>query len=202
VPSDKRLILIAAVSALMVISACGNNPADNTDRLYSIAGRVLIGSEGLPDVTVHLSGTGKDTTATSASDGSYSFDGLVDGSYALVPVKDGYLFEPGTVTVKVNGSVTSVQDIAASKKPVPPGTPSNFSATAASSSRIDLSWIDSTDENGFKLEMKRENESYSEVGSVPANATMYSATGLSPDTDYSFRIRAYNGTLYFSIRQV
>lgn len=77
----------------------------------------------------------------------------------------------------------------------PPNAPSVLAATASGSSTINLSWTDnSTDETGFKLERKTgSGGTYSEIaGSIAANTTTYSNTGLTASTTYYYRIRAYN----------
>ncbi|MCA1628484.1 MAG: fibronectin type III domain-containing protein, partial [Acidobacteria bacterium] len=74
--------------------------------------------------------------------------------------------------------------------------PINLTATAASSSQINLSWKDnSNDEEGFKIERKTgAGGTYSQIATVPANTTTYSNAGLSPATTYYYRARAYSGT--------
>jgi hypothetical protein len=75
----------------------------------------------------------------------------------------------------------------------PPAAASGLSASAASSSRIDLSWADnSTNETGFKVERSTNGTTWSQVGTAAAGATTYAATGLSASTAYQFRVRAYN----------
>lgn len=77
---------------------------------------------------------------------------------------------------------------------VPPTAPSGLAATAASSSQINLSWVDnSTNETGFKIEQKTGAAgSYSQIATVAAGVTTYSSVGLSVETTYYFRIRAAN----------
>ena len=77
-----------------------------------------------------------------------------------------------------------------------PAAPSGLSATAASSSRIDLSWTDNSGgETGYKIERKiGATGTYSQVGTVGANVTSYSNTGLSGSTTYYYRVMAYNVT--------
>jgi len=82
----------------------------------------------------------------------------------------------------------------------PPPTlasPSNLTATATSSSQINLSWLDnSNNEDGFRIEKQNADNSWSEISHVPANITSYSNTGLTANTSYSYRVRAYNGDAY------
>jgi hypothetical protein len=74
--------------------------------------------------------------------------------------------------------------------------PSNLTANAITSSRIDLTWQDnSDDETGFKIERKTGSGSYSQIATVGAGVTSYSSTSLSAGTTYYYRVRAYKGTL-------
>jgi hypothetical protein len=72
--------------------------------------------------------------------------------------------------------------------------PSGLSATVVSSSQINLSWQDNSDnEIGFKIERKTgAGGTYSEIATLAADVTTYSDTGLSGDTTYYYRVRAYN----------
>jgi rhamnogalacturonan endolyase len=75
----------------------------------------------------------------------------------------------------------------------PPAAPSSLTATAVSSSRIDLSWTDdSSDEDGFKIERSTDGTSFTQIATVGANVTTYSDTGLSASTTYYYRVRAHN----------
>ena len=76
----------------------------------------------------------------------------------------------------------------------PPDPPSNLSATAASSSRIDLQWSDnSTNETEFKVE-RSIGGPFVTIATVSAGATTYSNTGLSDSTTYDYRVRAHNSS--------
>jgi len=76
----------------------------------------------------------------------------------------------------------------------PPAPPAGLTATAVSSSQIDLAWVDNADnEDGFDVERSLSAGSgFAVVASVGANVTSYQDTGLSPTTTYYYRVRAYN----------
>ncbi|MBL7851202.1 MAG: fibronectin type III domain-containing protein [Cyclobacteriaceae bacterium] len=77
---------------------------------------------------------------------------------------------------------------------VPPVAPTNLTATAASTSAINLAWTDnSSDEQGFRIERAPGGTTtFSEIATVAAGVTSYSNTGLGASTSYSYRVRAYN----------
>ena len=76
-----------------------------------------------------------------------------------------------------------------------PAAPSGLTATAVSSSQINLSWTDnSNNETGFKIDQATSSDFSTGLTTVTvgANATTYSATGLSSSTTYYYRVRATN----------
>jgi len=79
-------------------------------------------------------------------------------------------------------------------------SPSNLTAKATSASKIVLGWKDNSDnETGFKLERKRGNcdsaNSWAELpASIAADAITYTNSGLTANTTYSYRLRAYNAS--------
>jgi fibronectin type 3 domain-containing protein len=76
-----------------------------------------------------------------------------------------------------------------------PANPTNLTAQAASASQINLSWTDNAgNEQGFKIERKTGvSGTWSQIDTVGANITTYQSTGLSANTTYYYRVRAYNG---------
>ncbi|MFA5794136.1 MAG: fibronectin type III domain-containing protein [Candidatus Brocadiia bacterium] len=77
---------------------------------------------------------------------------------------------------------------------VPPAAPTALSATAISSSQINLTWADNANnEGGFRLERSYEGITWSLYTSPAINSTLYNNTGLSEYYTYYYRIKAYNG---------
>ncbi len=74
-----------------------------------------------------------------------------------------------------------------------PNTPTSLVVTAVSTSQINLTWADnSNNETGFKLEWAlNTNGPFTQIVQAE-NATSYSHTGLSAETTYYYRIQAYN----------
>ena len=77
-----------------------------------------------------------------------------------------------------------------------PIAPTGLTATAVSSSQINLSWADnSSNETGFYIERKTgATGTYAQIDSVSAGVTSYSSTGLTSGTTYYYRVRAYNSS--------
>jgi C1A family cysteine protease len=81
--------------------------------------------------------------------------------------------------------------------PVLPAAPTNLVATAVSRSQINLTWMDNSDnETGFKIERCKglTCTNFAQIGTAGANVTTYSNTGLSSNTTYRYRVRAYNAS--------
>ena len=76
-----------------------------------------------------------------------------------------------------------------------PSAPGNLTASAVSTSQINLTWQDnSNNESGFKIQSKEGAASWSTIYTTSANATSFQNTGLSANTTYSYRVYAYNST--------
>lgn len=106
-------------------------------------------------------------------------------SLASLSIKSGYT---GKVT-KATGVTLTI-----AKSFVSPTVPSGLNAAAVSSNQIDLSWIDSSNnESGFKIERKiGAGGIYSQIADVGANIGTYSDMGLNAGTTYYYRVRGYN----------
>lgn len=79
--------------------------------------------------------------------------------------------------------------------PAVPAAPSNLTATAVSTTRIDLAWADnSTNEDGFKIERCKGSTcaNFAQIATVSAGVTSYQNTGLSRNTTYRYRVLAHN----------
>lgn len=77
----------------------------------------------------------------------------------------------------------------------PPAAPSGLSATAVSSSAINLAWTDNANnETTFNIERSLDGANFSPLTSVGANVVIYSDNGLNPNTTYWYRINTQNAS--------
>ncbi len=99
-----------------------------------------------------------------------------------------------SITLKPGVHVRTGANFHAYLTNVTPSAPSGLTATALSTSEIKLTWVDNaTYETGFKVERSTSPGSgYSLIFTSTANATSYNNTGLSPNTTYYYRIRAFS----------
>jgi len=77
----------------------------------------------------------------------------------------------------------------------PPAAPDGLTATAVSSSGIDLSWSDNSDnESSFKIERSDDTDplTYTPLDTVNEDVNVYPDTGLAALTTYWYRVSAFN----------
>ena len=73
----------------------------------------------------------------------------------------------------------------------PPAAPSSLTATATSATQVNLTWTDnSSNEAGFAVE-RASGGPFTQVATVNANLTSFADSGLTPSTNYSYRVLAY-----------
>ena len=85
-------------------------------------------------------------------------------------------------------------EASATTLPNKPEAPGNLAATAVSHAQINLAWQDNAaNEDSFKIERKMGAAGkYVAVAALGANLTSYADRGLTPDTEYFYRLRASN----------
>jgi len=135
-----------------------------------------------------------------SQNGSKSWTELVHNTKAGATSHQDTGLSPGTtytyrlLTNSKAGGVAHFSEASATT-PAPPAAPNGLTAKAGSPSQIDLKWSDKSDnETGFKIE-RRDGKSpgWKEIADVrKADATSHSDRGLSAETTYIYRVRAYN----------
>jgi Zn-dependent metalloprotease len=95
-------------------------------------------------------------------------------------------------------NIDDVQIFGTNTGPSVPSVPTNLSVSAGSSSTVQISWQDtSNNEQGFAIERKLGAlGSWSEIGRVGANVTSYTDSGLTSSATYTYRCRSYNSGGY------
>ncbi|HYN85536.1 MAG TPA: S8 family serine peptidase [Pyrinomonadaceae bacterium] len=79
--------------------------------------------------------------------------------------------------------------------PAGPAAPTNLRVTSTGNTSIGIAWNDnSTNESGFKIERCTGSTctNFAQIGTVGANATGATNSGLTRRTTYRYRVRAYN----------
>ncbi len=169
VPANPSILQAAASSASQVILTWHDN-SDNENG-FAVERR----AEGEADFS-EIAGTLPADTTTYAASGLNS--------------TTMYYFRVRAYNVSGNSGYSNEASVI-----ICPEAPGSVSATAVSSTQINISWTDnSSNETGFRIERSMgNNTSYTEIVSdLPAGTTSYHNTGLAFNTAYYYRVRAYN----------
>lgn len=135
--------------------------------------------------------------STTGASGTYSLlasppaDGESYGDQGLTPLTE-YCYQVRAIGAgAAPASAFSNSDCATTPAPPPPATPTGLAATAISPTRINLAWQDNaTDEGGYEIRRSTGGGTYTVLATLPADAASFSDTGLDPDTEYCYRVRA------------
>src|SRR5829696_337262 len=91
---------------------------------------------------------------------------------------------------------TATPTPAPSPTPIPaPNAPTNLAGTAVATTQINLSWTDNSgNEDGFRIERCQGNSctNFAQILQVGPNVTSFGSNGLTKNTWYRFRVRAFN----------
>jgi hypothetical protein len=91
------------------------------------------------------------------------------------------------------GNVAFATTPSAPPSPSPPSAPATLTASAVSSSQINLSWSDlSSNEEGFRIERSTDSVNFAVIATVGANVTGFADSGRNGGTTYYYRVQAYN----------
>jgi hypothetical protein len=163
------------------IAAAGN---------YTVYARWTAGSDHANNVPIDIvTTTGKVTVHVDETQNGGVWFSL--GAYAL---------DPATASVVVRNGGTSglvvadaVEFVPVTGTAVAPAAPTNLAATAVSPSQVNLTWtVNSTNEDGFVIEVSTDNTNWSPAGGAAAQASSATVSGLAAGTSYYFRVRAFN----------
>jgi Zn-dependent metalloprotease len=162
-------------------------------------------SPATPGSKLRVTFTAFDTEAGSdvlrIYDGNSTYDPLI-GTYSgnSLPPSITATNAGGHLTFQLytDGSITGAGWQATLTCVTLPGAPTNLTATAASTTQINLSWADNaSDETGFSIERSTAaGGPFTSVATVAANALTYQDRGLPTDARYHYRVRAYRSEVY------
>ncbi len=190
---------------------CGGNGGGGTGNPDSIAFsyaedkgnntyRVGLQWTNLPNDVMHIALASQPATVLASASTGGAASGKVAMNVPNVVAGTAYVAvaKSGSTTVATSNPFT----ILAGNPPPPPppvmvAAPTNLVATAASSTPVNLSWADnSNNETRFVLSRCTGTScsNFVDVGTVNANVTTYADTSTQASTSYRYRVVAYSGT--------
>lgn len=107
------------------------------------------------------------------------------------------VFFIGKISLAQTDSVNVGLQISSPGGVVVVGVPLNLNLEVKSDSEIKILWSDnSNNEEGFKVERKKEGESFVVIADLLSGTIGYTDSNLDPETKYIYRVRAYTGNVY------
>lgn len=98
--------------------------------------------------------------------------------------------------IRYEGSVYKTEAPLYRVTSVPVTIPSDFAAEAVDHQSILLTWSDAGSANTYGIEMQGESGAYTTIAIIPVGTFEYEDIGLNAETEYTYRIRAYDGFAY------
>lgn len=121
-----------------------------------------------------------------ANESTYTDSGLMAFTKYYYRIKAFNGFGDSSYTDEVNATTFMILNLS-------PAAPEDLTAECISASQINLTWTDNaTNETGFNIERKTEDGTYSVIANINQDITNYSDTSLDEDTEYFYRINAFN----------
>jgi hypothetical protein len=183
--------------SLLVEQAPAITSANSATFTAGTAGSFTVSATGVPTpalaeagalpsgVTLVDNGNGTATLGGTAASGTA-------GSFAITISATNGVGSPATQNFTLTVSSTDTQ---------PPTTPTNLTATAVSGSQINLSWTASTDNvgvTGYLVERCAGVGCTNFARTLTVPGTTYSDTGLTPNTSYTYQVKATDAAGNFS----
>jgi hypothetical protein len=168
----------------------GNSTTSTNAAVTTLNANDLLFAANIVQTTTTAAGSGFTNRMITSPDGDIAEDRLVatTGSYsATATVGPAGPWIMQMVAFRASGS--------SGGDTTPPSAPTNLTATATSSSQINLSWTASTDNVGVTGYFVQRCSgtgctTFAQVASVAGTTTTYSDTGLTGSTSYSYRVEA------------
>ena len=128
--------------------------------------------------------TGGDQTWATLSSSSFA---LTAGQHVLTLLLDS------NGSGGVVGNFNWLELVPVSTPPTLPTAPSGLSASAVSSSQINLAWTNTAaNQTGVEVDRSTDGSSFTPIANLGATASTYSDTGLTAATKYYYRVEAKN----------
>jgi hypothetical protein len=186
-PEAGPTISLSSASQTFSAATGGPDPEAQTVSVTNGGGGTLSGlavnvAYGVGEPTGWLSASLSGTTAPSTLTLTPTTGSLTEGTYTASVAVTSAVASNSPQFLDVTFTVT-----------LPP--PTNLTATAVSSSRIDLTWTDNAStEDGYKIERcaGASCTDFTHFTTVGRNGTSYPDAGLSAGTSYSYRVRGSN----------
>src|SRR5207237_1287952 len=126
---------------------------------------------------------------------SYKSTGLSSGTK--------YFYEVRATNAAGNSAFSNIANATTSAVQASPAAPSNLSATAVSSSQINLTWTNNaSNATGISIQRSGDGINFTVIATVASSVRSYADTGLTAGTKYYYRVQAANAVGFSAFSKV
>ncbi len=176
-----RINAYKAISSLLIPTGLSATATSTTQISLSWVDNAT-GEDGYKIERMQAGGSFSQITTTTANINLFLDSGLRDGTSYSYRVRAFNTIPADSVYSNEATAITPLE------------IPTNLAATAVSTSQINLSWSDNSQaEDGYKIERKLVGGAdFVQIATVGTNVKTFSDIGLSANTTYIYRVRAFN----------
>ena len=185
--TQSGIVVSPAAASQLLLSGLASSAVAGASQGFTLTAKDAFGNVATGFTGTVVFGSGDPQAVLPAG---YTFAASDKGAHAFAATFRTAGSQSLTASASASGLSVSQSGIAVS-----PAAPLSLTATALSSTQINLAWTGSTGATGYTIQRGLNGTTWTQVGTVASGVTTYQDTGLTAGTAYTYRVVATGGNL-------